>query len=130
MKFKNFTLNIAITYLLLLTSSAALAVGCGDGVLENETFDGSLIVDDARPCSIISSTIEGNLIVENGLVEGERIIVHGINKVYHGSLADPVTLIDYEAELAAQEEAQLQDDPSGEPDDDQDEVTDDPEPAG
>ena len=46
--------------------------------------------------------------VDKGLQVGERIIVHGINKVYHGSLADPVTLEDYEAELAAQQEAQIQ----------------------
>ena len=65
MKFKNFTLKRAISYILLLTSSAAMAAGCGDGVLENETFDGSLIVNDARSCSIISSTIEGNLIVRD-----------------------------------------------------------------
>ncbi len=65
MKFKNFTLNIAITYLLLLTSSAAMAAGCGDGRLENEDFDGSLIVDDVISCVIISSTIEGNIIIRD-----------------------------------------------------------------
>ncbi len=53
------------------------------------------------------ATIEGKLIVERGLVAGERIIVHGINKVYHGSLADPVTLADYEAELEAEKNAQV-----------------------
>ena len=31
--------------------------------------------------------------------------------MYHGSLADPVLLEDYEAELAAKEKAQLLDDP-------------------
>ena len=59
----------------------------------------------------VGTTIEGNLIVENGLLEGERIIVHGINKVYHGSLADPVTLEAYEAELTAEQEARIRDEP-------------------
>ena len=40
--------------------------------------------------------------------EGERIIVHGINKVYHGALAEPVTLADYEAELEAEEAARIE----------------------
>ena len=59
-----------------------------------------------RRLIFVGTTIEGNLIVENGLVEGEHIIVHGISKVYHGSLAEPVSLEDYEAELAAQREAE------------------------
>lgn len=50
---------------------------------------------------------------------GERIIIHGISKVYHGSLADPVLLEDYEAELAAQEKAQLEDHPPEESEDEE-----------
>lgn len=55
-----------------------------------------------RRLIFIGPIIDGKLIVEKGLAAGERIILHGINKVYHGSLADPVTLSDYEAELAAE----------------------------
>ena len=36
-----------------------------------------------------------------------------IDKVLHGSMADPVSLEDYEAELAAAEEAKVQDPNSG-----------------
>ncbi len=60
-----------------------------------------------RRLIFIGPIIDGELIVENGLVEGERIIVHGINKVFHGALAEPVTLEAYEAELKAEEEAQV-----------------------
>ena len=74
-----------------------------------------------RRLIFVGTTIEGNLIVENGLLEGERIIVHGINKVYHGSLADPVTLEAYEAELAAEQEARIQDKPAEAEDQDEDE---------
>ena len=74
-----------------------------------------------RRLIFVGTTIEGNLIVENGLLEGERIIVHGINKVYHGSLADPVTLEAYEAELAAEQESRIQDKPAEAEDQDQDE---------
>ena len=47
------------------------------------------------------------MIVEKGVEKDEKIIVHGINKVLHGSLADPITLADYNAELEAAEQAQL-----------------------
>lgn len=47
-----------------VTGGAALAEGCGDGVLSNETFDGNLrITDDS--CSVIGTKIKGNLIVLN-----------------------------------------------------------------
>jgi len=67
MKFKNFKLsiNIAIVCIMLLTSSAAMAGGCGDGVLENETFDGNLLVSLESSCAIISSTIKGNLTIKD-----------------------------------------------------------------
>ena len=61
-----------------------------------------------RRLIFVGPIVGGELIVEKGLDPGERIIVHGINKVYHGSLADPVTLQAYEAELEAREAAQLQ----------------------
>ena len=44
---------------------AALADGCGDGVLQNETFDGNLVISDEFSCSIISSDIHGNLRVRD-----------------------------------------------------------------
>ena len=39
--------------------------GCGDGVLRNETFDGTLRVTGDEPCVIIGSTIQGDIIVLN-----------------------------------------------------------------
>jgi len=62
-----------------------------------------------RRLIFIGPIIGGEIVVEKGLDAGEKIIVHGINKVYHGSLADPVDLQDYEAELQAAEEAHLRD---------------------
>jgi membrane fusion protein (multidrug efflux system) len=73
-------------------------------VLPNDRVERRLI--------FVGSSIEGKLIVEKGLLEGERIIVHGINKVYHGSLADPITLEAYQAELEAQQEASIMDEPA------------------
>lgn len=64
-----------------------------------------------RRLIFIGPIVDGKLIVEKGLDVGERIILHGINKVYHGSLADPVTLTDYEAELAAAAAAATQAEP-------------------
>lgn len=52
--------------------------------------------------------VDGKMIVEKGLDAGEKIIIHGINKVLHGSLADPVDLADYAAELAQQEAAKVE----------------------
>jgi membrane fusion protein (multidrug efflux system) len=80
-----------------------------------------------RRLIFVGTTIEGNLIVENGLLAGERVIIHGVNKVYHGSLAEPVALADYEAELAAQAKAQLQDEPVAEPGSSSEDEDDDPE---
>ncbi len=66
MKFmKLFSSAAAIFLLVVLSSGAAMAEGCGDGVLEGETFDGNLIVRDERSCAIISSTIKGNLTVRD-----------------------------------------------------------------
>jgi membrane fusion protein (multidrug efflux system) len=62
-----------------------------------------------RRLIFVGTTIEGDLIVENGLIAGERVIIHGVNKVYHGSLADPVSLEVYQDELATREKEQLAD---------------------
>jgi membrane fusion protein (multidrug efflux system) len=53
-----------------------------------------------RRLIFVGPVIKGKLIVEKGLDPGERIVIHGINKVYHGTLTDPITLEAYEAELA------------------------------
>lgn len=53
--------------------------------------------------------VEGRMIAEKGLEVGEQIIIHGINKVLHGSLADPISAEQYDAELALKEAAQVQD---------------------
>ena len=68
-------------------------------VLPNQRVERRLI--------FIGPVIDGKLIVEKGLDVGEQIIVHGINKVYHGSQADPISLQDYEAELSAKAEAAI-----------------------
>lgn len=60
-----------------------------------------------RRLIFVGPIIEGEIIVENGLAKDEKIIVHGINKVFHGALADPITLEVYEEELKAAEEAQV-----------------------
>jgi len=61
-----------------------------------------------RRLIFIGPVVKGKLIVEKGLDPGERIVIHGINKVYHGSLTDPIDEQDYAAELAAQEKAAMQ----------------------
>jgi hypothetical protein len=55
------------------------------------------------------------MIVEKGVSEGERIIVDGINKVYHGSLAEPITMAEHEASLAKEREQALEDQPPERP---------------
>ena len=55
----------AIGCILGASGGAAMAEGCGDGVLENETFEGNLVVKNELSCSIISSTINGNLRIED-----------------------------------------------------------------
>ena len=69
-------------------------------VLDNNRVEQRLI--------FVGPPIEGELIVEGGLDAGERIIVHGINKVYHGALADPITLEAYQQALDADRQAQLE----------------------
>jgi hypothetical protein len=56
---------VAIICLLAgLSSGVAMAEGCGDGLIQNETFSGNLrITNDS--CTIIGSTIEGNLRILN-----------------------------------------------------------------
>ena len=65
-----------------------------------------------RRLIFVGPIVDGRMIVEKGLEVGERIIIHGINKVYHGSLADPVDLLEYEAELEQARQASLQADPN------------------
>jgi membrane fusion protein (multidrug efflux system) len=54
-----------------------------------------------RRLIFVGSITDGRLIVEKGLDPGENIVIHGIGKVYHGTLTDPITEEAYEAELAA-----------------------------
>jgi hypothetical protein len=55
---------VALVCLLVgVSGGAAMAEGCGDGVLQNETFDGDLIIFGEESCTIIGSTIGGNLSV-------------------------------------------------------------------
>jgi membrane fusion protein, multidrug efflux system len=61
-----------------------------------------------RRLIFVGPTVDGKIIAEKGLVEGEKIIIHGINKVLHGSLADPIGEQDYELELASKEKAKIE----------------------
>jgi membrane fusion protein, multidrug efflux system len=60
-----------------------------------------------RRLIFVGPIVEGKIIVEKGLEAGEQLILHGINKVYHGSLADPIAEAEYEAQLLEQETARL-----------------------
>ncbi|RLA58320.1 MAG: efflux RND transporter periplasmic adaptor subunit [Gammaproteobacteria bacterium] len=53
------------------------------------------------------SIVDGKMIVEKGLETGEQLILHGINKVYHGSLVDAINEAEYEAELEAEIQSQM-----------------------
>ena len=66
MKLQNLLLSAVTAFLFTGTAGgAAMAEGCGDGVLQNESFDGNLVVSDEFSCSIISSDIQGNLRVSD-----------------------------------------------------------------
>ena len=52
--------------------------------------------------------VNRRMIVNKGVAEGERVAVHGINKVFHGSLVEPISMADYEARLAKERELALQ----------------------
>jgi len=56
-----------------------------------------------RRLIFVGPIVGGEIIVERGLDIDERIIVHGINKISHGALIDPVSLDEYEAELKEKE---------------------------
>jgi len=48
-----------------VSSGAARAEGCGDGVIQGERFEGTLRVTGERSCTIIGSTIGGDLRIIN-----------------------------------------------------------------
>lgn len=52
--------------------------------------------------------VNRRMIVETGVQAGERVVVHGINKVYHGSLVEPISRADYEARLKQAQDAAVQ----------------------
>jgi hypothetical protein len=65
MKTQKLFLIAAISCMLLgVSAGAAMAEGCGDGVLQGEYFTGNLKITGDH-CTIISSTIAGNLRVIN-----------------------------------------------------------------
>jgi len=55
----------AIGCMALGASGAAMAEGCGDGVIQGERFQGTLRVTGERSCTIIGSTIDGDLRIIN-----------------------------------------------------------------
>ena len=62
---KLFVIAAIVCLLVGVSGGAAMAEGCGDGVLRNETFDGTLRVTGDEPCVIIGCTIMGDLLVIN-----------------------------------------------------------------
>ena len=65
MRLHTLIISAAAACLLAGGSGAALAEGCGDGILVGEYFDGNLVVRDQESCTIIGSVIVGNLRVRN-----------------------------------------------------------------
>ncbi len=63
MKFKNLIAKSAIAYLLLLTSSAAMAVGCEGGIIRDTIVDS--VVINGQPCFIIGVRVLGRVEVIN-----------------------------------------------------------------
>jgi len=80
MRFQKLLLSAATAVLLAgVSAGSAMAEGCGDGVLINESFDDTLRVTDEFSCTIIGSTIGGQLrlinvqhvLLVNNRVDGE-----------------------------------------------------------
>lgn len=65
MKIQELVLSAVTACLMIGASGGAAMASCGDGVLENETFENNLIVTGELSCSIISSNIKGNLTVKD-----------------------------------------------------------------
>lgn len=81
---------VSIVCLFVGASGAAMAEGCGDGILQNETF-GNLTIRNERNCTITSSTIQGNLRVinsDNVLLLNNKI--RGLLLVKDGGVANVI----------------------------------------
>ena len=66
MKTQKLIVIAAIVCLLVgVSGEAAMAEGCGDGVIQGERFESTLRVTDERSCTIIGSTIGGDLRIIN-----------------------------------------------------------------
>ena len=65
MKIQGLILSAVTACLMVGASGGAAMASCGDGVLENETFEGNLFVTDELSCSIISSSIQGDLTIRD-----------------------------------------------------------------
>jgi len=65
MKTQKLLVIVTISCVLLgVSGGAVMATGCGDGLIQNETFDGNLVII-GDSCTIISSTIAGDILVRN-----------------------------------------------------------------
>ena len=111
MNLQKLTVIAAMSGLFLgLSGGAAMAEGCGDGVIQGERFEGTLRVTDERSCTIIGSTIRGDLriinvdsvLLVNNTVNG-RILVDGqeadesvANVVENTVFAGDIVVRDYE----------------------------------
>ena len=59
------------------SGGTAMAEGCGDGIIQGERFEGTLRVTDERSCTIIGSTIGGDLRIIN--VDNVLLINNTVN---------------------------------------------------
>ena len=66
MKFHDLLMSTLVSFCILGASTGVVMASCGDGLLYNENFDGDLRIDSSNTdCTIISSTIAGDLILTN-----------------------------------------------------------------
>lgn len=56
---------------------------------------------------ITGPRIGGEVVINSGLSVGERVIVEGMHRVFHGQKANPLTSEEYEAKKAKQKEKEL-----------------------
>ena len=78
MKTQKLFVSAAIVCLLVgVSGGTAMAEGCGDGVIQGENHEGTLRVTDERSCTIIGSTIGGDLLIIN--VDNVLLINNTVN---------------------------------------------------
>ena len=92
MKTQKLLVIAAIVCMLVgVSGEAAMAGSCADGVIQNETFDGNLVIRNVTSCTILGSTIEGNLrLINVGNVLLLNNVVGGNLRVRDGGVASVI----------------------------------------